>query len=165
MRVIDLFAPVRVLVGAALFVIVVATLAQIFFRYVLSQPLIWSEEFSRLLLVWLTFLGAAAVAWDGRHLNVDVFYARLGPRWRTLVRAMNAVIAVAFLAIVAYSSVRLVRIENMQRLGSMDLPAGIVRLAATVGCTLMIAGIGLRIVYRRPAERRHLEDFEESDPI
>jgi len=39
------------------FVIFLIVCNQIFFRYVLKSSLVWSEEITRYLLVWLTFLG------------------------------------------------------------------------------------------------------------
>jgi TRAP-type C4-dicarboxylate transport system permease small subunit len=46
--------------------------AQVFFRYVLNDSLFWSEELGRLILVWLTFLGASAAYKRGGHIGVDV---------------------------------------------------------------------------------------------
>ena len=93
----DLFKPVRILVTLAFIVIVVLTLAQIFFRFALDSPLTWSEELARLLTVWLTFIGAAVVSWDGRHLNVDVGFALLPQVGKAIVRVMNAAVAVGLL--------------------------------------------------------------------
>ena len=40
-------------------------LLQVFFRYVLNASLSWSEELTRLLFVWLTFLGFGLAAQRG----------------------------------------------------------------------------------------------------
>ena len=76
----DLALPIRIVVGLGFGLIVALTIAQVFFRFALDSPLIWSEELARLLLVWVTFVGAAVVAWDGTHLNVDVVFSRLPDR-------------------------------------------------------------------------------------
>ena len=55
----DLALPLRVLVGVMFLTIVILTLVQVFARYVLNSPLLWSEELARLLLVWVVFLGGA----------------------------------------------------------------------------------------------------------
>lgn len=145
----DLFWPVRILVTIAFVTIVALTLAQIFFRFVLDSPLIWSEELSRLLIVWVTFIGAAVVCWDGRHLNIDVGFALLPPLGKAVVRILNALLSVGLLILLISPTLRLVEIENFSELGALELPSGIVRLPVAVGAVLMVVAILLRLLYRR----------------
>ncbi len=144
---VDLAFPLRILVGAGFATIVALTIAQVFFRVALDSPLVWSEELSRLLLVWVTFIGAAVICWDGTHLNVDVVFVHLGPRIRRLVRAFNSVVALVFLAVLAWYSIKMVEIEHITTLGSMDIPASFLRVPATIGGVLMIVFIVLRRFY------------------
>ncbi|WP_010140004.1 TRAP transporter small permease [Oceanicola sp. S124] len=159
---IDLFLPVRWIVTGLLIVVVATTLAQILMRYAFNAPLIWSEEFVRLLIVWITFIGASAVCYDGRHLNVEVFLKAAPPRLRQVMRLTNAVISLGFLAVLGWHSITLVKIEMMQDMSALPLKIGHIRLAATIGCGLMIVAILARIFYRRPGLRRidpvHVED-------
>lgn len=158
----DVFLPVRIAVALAMIAIVILTLAQIFFRFVLNAPLIWSEELSRLLVVWMTFIGAAVVCWDGRHLNIDVLFGILPHAVKNIVRIINALIAIGLLAILVSPTMRLVEIENFAELGALELPSGIVRLPVAIGAVLMIIAIALRLVYRRrragPDETAYLKD-------
>jgi len=102
----------------------------------------------RLLLVWVTFVGAAVVAWDGTHLNVNVVFTRLPAGLQAATRWFNLLVALGFLAALVWFSVRLVRIENMADMGALGIPYGWVRLPATVGGALIIALILLRRFYR-----------------
>jgi len=147
-RRVDLALPLRILVGCAFALIVGLTIAQVFFRFALDSPLIWSEELVRLLLVWVTFIGAAVVAWDGTHLNVNVVFVRLPDRLKAAMRWFNLVVALGFLVVLVWFSIPLVRIENMADMGALGLPYGWVRLPATVGGALMIGLILLRRFYR-----------------
>ncbi len=151
---IDLALPLRVIVGLGFGTIVVLTIAQVFFRFVLDSPLVWSEELSRLLLVWVTFLGAAIVCWDGTHLNVDTFYMKLPLGIRRVVRVFNGAIALIFLIILVDNSIIQVQIEHITTLGSLDIPGSYVRVPATIGGALMILFIVLRWGYRLRLERR-----------
>jgi TRAP-type C4-dicarboxylate transport system permease small subunit len=64
-------------ISAALLVFLSATLfLQVVFRYLIQQPLPWTEEAARYALVWYAMLAAAAAAWSGQHF---VF------RWVTLL--------------------------------------------------------------------------------
>jgi len=63
--------------AAGLLVVLSVTLfLQVLFRYVIKQPLPWTEEAARYALVWYAMLAAAAGAWGGHHF---VF------RWATLL--------------------------------------------------------------------------------
>lgn len=145
----DPFLPIRVLTGAALALIVILTLAQVFYRYFLDSPILWSEELSRLVVVWMTFIGASAVCWQGRHLAVDVFFNILPDRIRKTIRILNQLLAIGFLAVLTYKSIRIVRLENFQDMSILPLPQGTVRLAATIGGGLMILAILARLFFAR----------------
>ena len=55
------------LIGAILTVITAALIYQIFGRYVVGRAPSWTEEVARILIVWLTMLGAAACLRGGSH--------------------------------------------------------------------------------------------------
>lgn len=145
----DIALPLKIAVGFALAVILSLTLAQVILRYFFDSPLLWSEELSRLLVVWMTFIGAAAVCWQGRHLSVDVFVVLLPERVRKFIRLINQFLALGFLTILTWKSFRIVKLENFQEMSILPLPAGTVRLAATVGAILMIIAIVSRIFLSR----------------
>ncbi|HZG14774.1 MAG TPA: TRAP transporter small permease [Candidatus Bathyarchaeia archaeon] len=48
-------------------------------RYAFNSGITWSEEMSRFLFVWLTFLGAIGALKENQHLGVDMFIKRLPP--------------------------------------------------------------------------------------
>ena len=148
----DLFLPLRWLTASMLSMVVVVTLAQIVLRYLFNAPLIWSEEFVRFVTVWMTFIGAVVVCYDGRHLNVDVFLQKApGPIKRAL-HWFNAIVSFIFLAILGWTSITLVKIDMMNDLSALPLTLGHLRLAVTVGSFLMIAAILLRVFYKRAPE-------------
>ena len=59
---------------------ILSTMAQVVSRYAFNAPLIWSEELSRYLFIWISFLGAW-LAWTAReHLGIDILPHVLPPR-------------------------------------------------------------------------------------
>ena len=52
---------------------------QIVARYVFDKPFIWPEEVSRLILVWIAFVGAAALVRRGGDIAVETFIDMLAP--------------------------------------------------------------------------------------
>ena len=141
---VDLARPLRVAVGAMFVLIVALTFGQVAFRYLLGHPLIWSEELARLLLIWLVFLGAAALCWDGRHLDVDVVVRLLGPRARRALRAINLALALFFLVGLVGWSWDVVQLEGFADMSALGISRGWLRLPATIGGGLMIVFLVVR---------------------
>jgi len=76
---------------AALFLfLIVATMgAQVFARYFFGAPFSWSEEVARLALIWMTFIAAAFVMAEGRHITVDVLSHRLSVRGQVRLECLS----------------------------------------------------------------------------
>ncbi len=77
-------------------------LLQVFTRYVLNNPVSFTEEVARYLLVWISLLGAAYAAGNKAHLAIDLLSTKLtGTPGRILDTVVNALIIVfALLALV-----------------------------------------------------------------
>jgi TRAP-type C4-dicarboxylate transport system permease small subunit len=58
-----------------------------------------SEELSRILFVWLTFIGAVVVARQNGHLGVDTLVARFGTFGRTLSMIISDILVVLCCAV------------------------------------------------------------------
>jgi TRAP-type C4-dicarboxylate transport system permease small subunit len=82
-QLLDLYC--RVLKAAAalcLAVMVVLVFGNVVLRYAFNSGIAISEELSRWLLVWLTFLGAIVALREHAHLGVDALVRALPPRGR-----------------------------------------------------------------------------------
>jgi TRAP-type transport system small permease protein len=58
---------------------VVLVFGNVFMRYAMNSGFTISEELSRWLFVWMTFLGAVVALRDNGHLGTDMLVGRLGP--------------------------------------------------------------------------------------
>jgi len=77
-RVIDgLCRAVEILIAAMLAVMVVMVFGNVVLRYVFNSGIIVSEEVSRWLFLWITFLGAVLALKEHGHLGTDFLIARL----------------------------------------------------------------------------------------
>ena len=78
---------------------VVLVFGNVVLRYALNSGITVSEEMSRWLFVWLTFLGAVVALHDNGHLGTDMLISRLGVRGRRicLVAAQLAMLYVTWL--------------------------------------------------------------------
>jgi TRAP-type transport system small permease protein len=69
-----------ILMVAALALMVVLVFTNVVLRYVFNSGITLSEELSRWLFVWLTFMGAIVAMHEGAHLGTDMFVSRLSVR-------------------------------------------------------------------------------------
>lgn len=158
-----LVAPVRAICTLLMIAIFALSIAQVVFRFVLESPLIWSEELARLSLIWLTFLGAAVVCFDGTHLQVDSLFLLLPAGGRRVLRAINATLALGFIVILAWYSVPLILLGT-QGTGALDLPFSVYRLPALIGSVLMAIAVVLRW-RRRPQDAQALSAGHRADTM
>ena len=59
-------------------------IVQVLFRYILKDPLIWTEELARYLMIWMAFVGASCVIKKWQNIYVDFFIDKLAPRRRRI---------------------------------------------------------------------------------
>lgn len=113
-------------------------LAQVVWRYVLGEPLIWSEEVIRYALIWTVFLGAGITIKKGLLAAVEVV-SQLGPQpLRKVLGGLSIVICAAFWGVLlAYGLLILDAVQGMVS-GALEMPMPLVYLAIPVG-----AGIAL----------------------
>ncbi|MEC4723023.1 TRAP transporter small permease [Noviherbaspirillum sp. CPCC 100848] len=70
------------LMGLALAIMVVLVFGNVVLRYVFSSGIAWAEEISRLMFVWLIFLGAVLALRQHAHLGMEMVQAKLPPSLR-----------------------------------------------------------------------------------
>lgn len=86
------------IVAALLFVAMFAAfLLQVFTRYVLNDPVTWTQEFVLITYIWIVFWCAAFLLHEREHITFDMVYVSLppGPR-RVLAVLLTGLVAVAF---------------------------------------------------------------------
>src|SRR3712207_2352035 len=73
------FKLLKVLIALFLAIMVVLVFGNVVLRYAFNSGITVSEEVSRWLFVWLTFLGAIIAVREHAHLGVDSLVKRLPP--------------------------------------------------------------------------------------
>ena len=93
----------RALLVCAAGAMIAVVLLQVICRYLFNNSLSWSEELARMLLVQITFLGAAAAFHSRVHIAVDFASNAAPPRLKRLLRTACVLICAAlFTAMLVY---------------------------------------------------------------
>ena len=77
------------LIAAAMAVMVALVFGNVVMRYAFNSGFTVSEELSRWLFVWLTFLGAVIALRDNAHLGTDMLVGRLGPLGKKICMGLS----------------------------------------------------------------------------
>ena len=116
---------------------VIVITAQVWYRFVLGEPLSWSEEAGRYLFVWISFMGAAAGVRYQVHLGIDLMDKLLPPslhRWAVVVS--NLIIEV-FLLMIIYWGFKILGVIQFQESASMHISMRYPYMAVPVGAIFM----------------------------
>ena len=131
-RSLDLIA--ALLFAAALILVNV----QIVCRFVLSISVPWTEEVSRLVFIWLAFLGAALGAREGSLIVIDTLPEIVGPRWNTVMGPIIRLMSLAVILFLFVGSIPLVGSVWPTTLATVDwISNGWAYLAFTASFGLM----------------------------
>ncbi len=101
-------------------------LGQVGFRYVLGDPLVWSDELARYLFVWASFLGWIIAARRRSHLSIDTVTLRLAPRGQAALRVVGALAGVAFAAVLVVYGWRITQRNLDVETTTLFFPMGVV---------------------------------------
>lgn len=80
------------LIAAALALMVVLVFGNVFMRYAFNSGFSVSEELSRWLFVWVTFMGAVVALQTNSHLGTDMLVGRLGPKGKKICMGISLVL-------------------------------------------------------------------------
>jgi TRAP-type C4-dicarboxylate transport system permease small subunit len=114
-------------------------LTSVFFRYVMDDPIVWSEELAKYLLVWTVFLAASNLIRHWSNLRVTMVMDRLSPKALFIFDAIIKFIAfifISFLFLLALKSIPNVWHREMSP--SLGIPMVLPELAIIVGLGLMV---------------------------
>lgn len=120
-------------------VMVVVSLAQVVWRYVFGDPLIWSEEMARYAFIWIAYL-SAWLAWKHRaHIALDAVAYLRNPGLERLAARLVEVLVFAFCVYTFHSNIRLLGLTAGQPSAILEIPMAWV-YAGYSAMTLLICG-------------------------
>lgn len=134
-----------------------ACVAQVVWRYLFDDPLIWSEELARYLFIWIGYL-SAWLAWKYRaHIALDAVSYLHRPQ---LERACARVVEVLVLAFCVYTfqvNFTLLALTHSQPSAVLELPMSYVYAGYSAMAVLIAFDIVFAWVYGAAPASTHVE--------
>lgn len=92
------------LMALALAIMVALVFGNVVLRYVFNSGIAWAEEVSRLMFVWLIFLGGILALRQHAHLGIELVQARLPRPWRRSCAVLSHLLMLYGLWLFLYGS-------------------------------------------------------------
>lgn len=145
-----LFDRLQKLVEAALAIMLAVMMcvvfAQTFTRYIVFHSIPWSEELSRFLFVGIIVLGINLGISRNQMVRIDILDNYLGGKAVRYAEIIRNLIGLVMNGAFAYSTFDLIKIGQMQKSPSLQLPMSVMYILLLVGFVLACVSILLKIV-------------------
>ncbi|MDB5589676.1 MAG: transporter small permease, partial [Enterovirga sp.] len=128
----------KAVIGAAMAAIVLITLAAVWWRYVLNQPIAWIEQVSNMLFIWITFIGAAILYRQQLHIAVDILVGLVPARFRTAYFWVVELLNLLFIVTLFIFSLKLTIDVLPNTTGALDISPAWYYFSAPAACLMMM---------------------------
>ncbi|MBN1851039.1 MAG: TRAP transporter small permease [Deltaproteobacteria bacterium] len=109
----------------------------------------WTEIFVRLMVLWITFLGASLLTRDGKHIKIDLMSTLLPKKWQPFREAFLSIGCVLICIFLLKASVAFLMIErSFGGVLFLGLPSWFGQMIIPVGFSLILFRFILRIIYQ-----------------
>ncbi|MDO8447707.1 MAG: TRAP transporter small permease [Rhodoferax sp.] len=130
------------LMAASLALMVLLVFTNVVLRYALNSGITVSEELSRWLFVWLTFLGAIVALNERTHLGTDMLVSRLNATGKKVCLGLGHLLMLFICWLLFKGSLDQVKINWDSTSAAME-----VSMAIFYGCGLVFAVSGAAILF------------------
>jgi TRAP-type C4-dicarboxylate transport system permease small subunit len=134
----------RVLLRASRWIVIVIlaamalmVFANVVLRFTTDHSILWVEEVSRYLMIWLTFLGSGLVLRYGGHIGIDTLQSAF-PDHAHLIRIAIFFLLLGFFGFMVWIGTRYAMLTWAQTTPVLQIPVGFVYSAMPGGFALLI---------------------------
>lgn len=144
---------------AAMAVLTMVVLLQVFYRYVLNDSLIWGWDIPRLCFIWVLMLSIPLGIRYNAHVGIDIVAQHFGPTAKRATRIFNAIFMLILSAAAAYYGLQLARDTWDQMMPGIGLSVGLFYVALVISQTHTFLHV-FRIVLTGENTTDHLDQNE-----
>ena len=96
----------ELLASIAIIIVVFAAFYGVISRYILNNPVAWSNEIATISFTWTVFLGAAAAWKNNKHIHLDLVYNFFPNKIKIISDWVKNIILAVFFLFVLYLSIQ-----------------------------------------------------------
>ncbi len=149
--------------------IILVVFFSVIFRYVLNSPLVWAEEVTRFLSIWLILLGSSVTIRADGHTSIDIVQMLIKkPNGRAAWFVVTHMIAAGSMIVLFPYTIEMMRAMGMVRAAATGIPMWVVYLSFPIGIVCMVVAWissvpGFARIVKRDAEKDAAERLQEAE--
>lgn len=165
-KIIDkLFKGIDYLTGILTGCMVLFVFLNVVLRMIFNSGLTWSEEVSRYLFVFVTYIGAISAMHSNGHFGVDTLVTRVKPKLQLTFYLISQVIIAILMSILIHGSLKMVIQSKASVTAALSIPYSFLYSAGILtGASIALIAV-MHIIYaiKNPGEIATLVCMHESD--
>jgi TRAP-type C4-dicarboxylate transport system permease small subunit len=122
-------------------VIVIFSITQVVFRYVIGFSIPWTEEVCRYAFIWLVFVAMVIAIRRGEHATIQLVVERFKGKPRMVLFFITLLLTLIFLTVCGFYGIKMIDLARIQSSAALGISLGFVYLSLPVGCLLAIIEI------------------------
>ena len=95
----------EIIASFAIIIVVISAFYGVVSRYILNNPIAWSNEVATISFTWTVFLGAAAAWKNNKHIHLDLIYNFFPNKIKIISDLVKNIILAVFFLFVLYLSI------------------------------------------------------------
>ena len=146
---------------------VVMVFGNVVLRYGFNSGIVVSEELSRFLFVWLTFIGAIVAMRENTHLGVDTMVRMVGRTGKQWLYGISSVLMLGCCAMLFWGSWLQTKINIKTPSAVLEIPMALmygIGMVAAAGIGVIIAGNLYRLVTGQLADEELVQTADSEEP-
>lgn len=150
--------------GVSLLAMFLVLFVQVLLRYFFRIGIIWTDEFSRYLMLWIIMLGASVMTFDDSHIRISLL-EDVAPVLKKGFKVIRYLIICVFSAILIYYSMDMVKMNFSSLSSNMRIPMAYVYLCFPISAVSMLFFALLQLIktvstlfHRGEAEDKEAEE-------
>ena len=138
-----LFKGIDCFTGILTGLMVVFVFMNVVLRTFFNSGLTWSEELSRYLFVYVTYIGAISAMRVNGHLGVDTLISRMRPRVQMVMYVISQLLIAGIMGILVHGTWKMV-LQNMEsRTAALGIPYAVLYFAGAItGVSIAVMAAG-----------------------
>jgi TRAP-type C4-dicarboxylate transport system permease small subunit len=144
---------------------VVLVFGNVVLRYGFNSGILFSEEVSRFLFVWMVFLGSVLMLRDNGHLGVHTLTKKLPLAGKKFCKLLSDLITLAVCVLLSVGAWQIIGL-NMANIAPISgIPLGVVYMACmfcSLGMGVLLIGSIYRLLSGTMTEQEMCPDFDDA---
>jgi TRAP-type C4-dicarboxylate transport system permease small subunit len=124
------------------------TFMQVIARYVMRSPFTSTDQLARIVLVWLTFMGAAVAIREGKNIRIDTIEKLLPRQVRSFLEIFFDLVLSFLLIVLTYKGYQVMVVAGSQEVLGTPFSYAVLCASLTVGSFLMLLYVSVRLCSR-----------------